>query len=598
MSLSAKSIAAGVLAAGIAGGTLSASAARAQGAEPASSNTTINLIRLLVKQHVITQQAADALLKEAEQEAAQARAQAAAQKAPPAPSEMPPPSPSTLRIPYVPEIVKNQIREDVKKDVIKQARDENWAQPDAVPEWTKRITLNGDFRSRVEYDLFSRTNDSQIVDFQAFNANGPTDINGFTNPGGIPVLNTTQDRLNRLSIRARLGVDAVITDGVLFGLRLASGNDNGPVSTTQLLGGGFGKKDFWLDRAYLTFEPSHWFGLTTGRMADPFFHSDLVFDPDLNFDGALAAIQTKNKADNGFNWFLNEGLFPLEYIGSNFPNDSQFKERDKQKWLWGNQLGVSWKQPSFEWRFAASYYQFGGIQGQLSEPCFIYLGDKQCSSDPTHPAYMQKGNTLFLTRQIVVNPNDPFGTPQPQFAGLSFNYRLVNATSEFSIPIGDSYRFTFDLDYVHNLAYHASVACRYGDLAPPITNIEEGGAGYADACKQPTSKQKAQGATIAHLRSGPDGYYVSTTFGHTQTRKRWEWNVSLGYKYLEPDAVPDAFTDSDFHLGGTNARGYIVSGSLGLFDNTWMTARWLSASEVYGPPVAIDVVQLDINAGF
>ena len=89
----------------------------------------------------------------------------------------------------------------------------------------------------------------------------------------------------------------------------------------------------------------------------------------------------------------------------------------------------------------------------------------------------------------------------------------------------------------------------------------------------------------------------TTTFGDSETRTPWAWNVSVGYKYLEPDAVPDAFTDSDFHLGGTNARGFIVGGSLGLFDNTWLTARWLSANEVYGPPMAIDVVQLDLNAG-
>jgi hypothetical protein len=62
--------------------------------------------------------------------------------------------------------------------------------------------------------------------------------------------------------------------------------------------------------------------------------------------------------------------------------------------------------------------------------------------------------------------------------------------------------------------------------------------------------------------------------------------------------MPDAFTDSDFHLGGTNAKGYIVTASLGIFDNTWVQARWFSADEVFGPPLSIDVLQLDLNAGF
>lgn len=572
---------------------LAASPALAQGDGTASSNVTVNLIRLLVKQHVITQQAADALVKEAEQEAAQARSQAAANTAAPeVAKELPPVAPKTLRVPYVPEIVKNQIRDEVKKEVIQQAKNENWAQPDAVPEWTKRIKIGGDLRPRLENDLFSQSgNSNQFIDFQSFNANGPTDVNSKTNDGGIPILNTTQDRLNRLSIRARLGVNAVITDGVLMGLRLASGGDNGPVSTTQLLGGGFGKKDFWLDQAYLTLEPTKWFAFTTGRMPNPFFHSDLVYDPDLNFDGAVAAFDTKKSDANGLGFFVTDGLFPLEYIGSNFPNDSTFKLRDQQKWLWGNQVGFNWKEPGFNWRFAASYYQFGGIQGQLSDPCFLYQDDKQCSSDPTHPAFMQKGNTLFLTREIILNPDDPTGGPQPQFAGLAFNYRLVGATTEFSMPIGSKYRFIFDLDYVHNLAYHMNVACRYAPLGLPITNVDPGPGGNLDVCD-------GSNGTRARLASGPDGYYVSTTFGDPQTRKRWDWNVSVGYKYLEPDAVPDAYTDSDFHLGGTNARGYIISGSLGLFDNTWVTGRWLSASEVYGPPLAIDVVQFDLNAGF
>jgi hypothetical protein len=62
--------------------------------------------------------------------------------------------------------------------------------------------------------------------------------------------------------------------------------------------------------------------------------------------------------------------------------------------------------------------------------------------------------------------------------------------------------------------------------------------------------------------------------------------------------VPDAFTDSDFHLGGTNARGFIVGGSLGLARNTWLGLRWLSANEVTGAPYSVDVVQLDLSTEF
>jgi hypothetical protein len=67
---------------------------------------------------------------------------------------------------------------------------------------------------------------------------------------------------------------------------------------------------------------------------------------------------------------------------------------------------------------------------------------------------------------------------------------------------------------------------------------------------------------------------------------------------LQGDAVVDAFTDSDFHLGGTNAKGYMLSAAYGLGRNVWLRARWLSAREVDGPPLDIDVLQLDLQAGF
>ena len=97
---------------------------------------------------------------------------------------------------------------------------------------------------------------------------------------------------------------------------------------------------------------------------------------------------------------------------------------------------------------------------------------------------------------------------------------------------------------------------------------------------------------------GNEGFYVRTTVGNQKISERWDWNVMLGYKYLESDAVPDAFTDSDFHLGGTNAKGFIVGGSLGIAKNTSLAMRWLSADEVTGPPLSIDVFQLDLNANF
>jgi hypothetical protein len=86
--------------------------------------------------------------------------------------------------------------------------------------------------------------------------------------------------------------------------------------------------------------------------------------------------------------------------------------------------------------------------------------------------------------------------------------------------------------------------------------------------------------------------------GYPDIRKAREWNVFAAYKRLESNAVVDAYTDSDFHLGGTNTKGFIVGGNYGLDKNTWLSLRWFSADEIVGSPYSVDVLLLDLNAKF
>jgi len=86
--------------------------------------------------------------------------------------------------------------------------------------------------------------------------------------------------------------------------------------------------------------------------------------------------------------------------------------------------------------------------------------------------------------------------------------------------------------------------------------------------------------------------------GHAKPRRWGEWRVQGSYRYLQSDATLDSLTDSDFHLGGTNTKGFTVGGTLGLLDGMSLTGRWMSANEVTGSPLAIDVFQLDLTAEF
>jgi hypothetical protein len=577
--------------------------AYAQGDVP-SQSAMVNLIRLLVKQGVITQKAGDALLKQAEMEAEQARAIRAkgasggAQTAGvpvPTPEPAPPPA-GTIRVPYVPEVVKNQIRDEVKDEVLAEAKAENWAKPEIVPSWVKRVKWLGDFNFRDQFNFYGANNIGSdgldgIVNYQAFNANGPIQVNPNLTSFNPPILNTTENRYNQLILRARFGLYAQIADEVGLTLRLATGQDNSPVSTTQLFGGGFGKKNIWLDLGYIDLKPDDWLWIDLGRMPNPFLATDLVWYDRLNFDGVTMQGRSKPKSDEGIGTFGTLGAFPVGYIDANFPTNSIAKTPDRTEYLLGGQVGAEWTQPEFNWDVAVAMYYYLNAQGVLSAPCAIYLGAQQCNTDDTRPPFMQKGNTLFLIRNIIPDPNNPTTYSQPQFAGLSYNYHELDAVTTFDLHPGWKYHLILDADYVRNLAYSSGVAFRYcqsnGTL--PVTNFNS-----ADL----TASTNCSKAESTLYKSGANAWMGRVTFGDPVIASRWDWNVVAGYKYLQPDAVLDAFTDSDFHLGGTNAKGYFLKGSIGIFNNTWLSARWFSANEVYGPPLAIDVFQLDLNAGF
>jgi hypothetical protein len=94
------------------------------------------------------------------------------------------------------------------------------------------------------------------------------------------------------------------------------------------------------------------------------------------------------------------------------------------------------------------------------------------------------------------------------------------------------------------------------------------------------------------------GYMAEVAFGSPKTGPAGSWQASLQYRYLQRDAVVDAFADQDFHLGGTDAKGYIVRGDWWFRDRTSLSLRYFSANAIDGPPLGIDVVFVDFNASF
>ena len=547
---------------------------QAAAAPAPSENATINLIRLLVEQGVLKQDKADKLIAQAQSEADQARKAATAAPTAVAASG-PAAAPGDVRVQYVPAAVRDQIRDQVKAEVMATAKQENWAQPNTFPDWVSRVSFDGDIRLRDESRYYSGTNSNEIVDFAKLNNNGPYDVNPNSSTGLPPLLNTREDRENLLRLRARLGMKAVIAPDWTAGIRIGTGSDNSPVSTTQTLGGGFGKKDIWLDQGYLTWKATDELTLTGGRFSNPFFSTDMLYSNELNFDGIAAMFDHKLNRDWGM--FGTVGAFPIEYTNDTSSSNGFDKEESDNKWLFGAQVGANWAiNASNRLKGALAYYRFDDIEGQRSSPCEPWAGAPGCDSDGSRSAFMQKGNTVFLLRDITPNPLNPATTPQPQYVGLASEFNLLDLNFVWDSDLPEDFKLRSQANYVHNLGYDEG-EMRKRAAGQIVNNLDSDG----------------------DIESGANAWMMQFTLGSAlDMRKQGDWNLFAGYKYIQPDALPDGFNDSSFHLGGTNAKGYFLGGNYGLAKNVYATGRWLSSEAVYGAPFDIDVLQLEINTRF
>lgn len=484
-------------------------------------NVGTEVLKLLVEQGIVTKEKADGILAKARKTAEARQTEDAAGAK----------SPGAIDVTYVPQTVQDKIKEDVKKDVTAQAKTEGWMAPNTLPAWVNRISVSGDFRLRSQIENFDKDNYPYFPDVAAINKAG-----GITDADGFPLMNSTIDR-ERVRYRARLDVKAQITDKVMVDLRLASGGDSSPVSTNETMGDVFQKDAVWIDRAYASLTPVEGVSVLAGRMPNPFYSTDLVWDADINPEGlAVAGRYDFNKRISVFG---AGGAFPLTE-----------REIYDDSYLFAAQAGVD-LYPNKAWnlKLASAYYDFQEMQSKKN------AADGSRLNDYTAPSHIATGNSVFNMR------TDGLTT----LAGLASDFKLLAFTGETSYSRG-AVRYRLWGEFVKNLALDAAEV--------DVLRGEQG------------------------VTPGDTGYQIGLDIGHRKIAEFGDWNFGVAYKYLETDAVLDIFTDSDFGLGGTDVKGYVVRGEFGIYKGTSIGLSWYSSNSINRPPFAVDVLQVNLNVSF
>jgi hypothetical protein len=274
--------------------------------------------------------------------------------------------------------------------------------------------------------------------------------------------------------------------------------------------------------------------------------TELIWDNDVRFNGFTVQYAWNNpklpgEVGRARGFFATAGAYPVQEI--------ELSEDDK--WLLAAQLGYELDLvPEFRLSLAAGYYDYTNIEGKRNAADSTLL-------DYTAPDYLQKGNTLFDIR----NDTDP----DTNLFALAADYNLVDINAAAAWTLRPDLILEMVANYVSNVGYDE------GDVL---------------------------NRTGVFVAEEADAYRLEFRIGNPDIARPLAWRAFIAYHYAERDSLLDAFTDSDIHRGGTDAEGYILGGELGITDNTWARLRYLSADEIDGPPLGIDVLQLDLNGKF
>jgi len=119
----------------------------------------------------------------------------------------------------------------------------------------------------------------------------------------------------------------------------------------------------------------------------------------------------------------------------------------------------------------------------------------------------------------------------PAMYGLASDFNIVNVNASYDMAMFAPYHVRFSADYAKNVGFDKSAV-----------------------------SQLLNGVSVDEQTNA---WQIRADFGWPKVEVAGNWSVFAAYKYVERDAVLDAFTDSDFHLGGTNTKGWFIGATTG-----------------------------------
>jgi hypothetical protein len=405
-----------------------------------------------------------------------------------------------------------------------------WKLADSI----KSLGLYGDLRLRYEY-------------------------RGVDNAAGASPDTYYRERM-RYALRAGLRGD--LYDDFSYGVRLeTASNPRSPWATfgNNTTGGSVtpsdkGSSALYLGQAYLNWHPEAWYEMSVGRMPMPLYTTPMVWDSDINPEGAFEQFKYPT---GPVDWFADFGQFDYQDPG----NANRYVSGDTFLLTWqaGAKVRLG-KEMSFKVAPMVYTYAGSGSAGSGLGETFVGQGSPT-GTNPGVPGGVAYGGLTAAQAQQAYNQeglNDLLILEIP----AEFDFR-INKTwlGDLQARIFGDFAYNFQGDNRATAAYNANPTAFPGMSGPAS------GKNYA--------YQAGFGIGSAGPVYGPNQGLVYGT-----TSKKGTWEARVYWQHIEQYALDVNLIDSDFFEGRGNLQGFYTAFAYSITDAIIGTFRYGLANRI------------------
>jgi hypothetical protein len=358
----------------------------------------------------------------------------------------------------------------------------------------------------------------------------------------------------RFRYALRIGLRGDLVDDFNYGIRLeTSSNPRSPWSTfgNNTTSGSVSPSDksqssIYIGQAYLGWHPTDWYEMTVGRMAMPLYTTPMVWDSDINPEGAFEKF--KYTIDN-VDLFVDFGQW--DYQDPSQATEIPSSDTFLLTWQAGANVRIG---KDMSVKIAPMLYTYtgigstnGGSANGLNKP---YTGQGSHGVNVNYPggyAYNQNGINDLLILEIPAE----------------FDFKI------WKTPLGTVQGRIFG-DFAYNLDGADRARAAY----------QAGGPGAFPGVNGPETDQvKAYQVGIGIGSAGPVyGPVQGLVYGSTSKKNTWE--ARFYWQHIEQYALDVNLIDSDFFEGRANLQGFYSAFAYSFTDDIIGTIRFGHANPI------------------